>query len=120
MKKCGIHDHNRMADSQEFIYKNEKKDIKKQNVEHFQEQLMEMIAVFVVADRGRSEMLKKIIELPMYEAVMNLTFGNQVRAAKILGIARGTLRHKLVEYFGTTNVGGRYYLHTQKKEANSE
>ena len=48
------------------------------------------------------------IESAMYEAVMKFTRGNQVRAAKVLGVSRGTLRTKLKQHFGTTHVGRPY------------
>lgn len=38
------------------------------------------------------------VELPLLESVMNYTKQNQVRSAKALGIARGTLRTKLKKY----------------------
>lgn len=38
------------------------------------------------------------VELPLFQAVMDYSDGNQSRAATILGINRGTLRKKLREY----------------------
>jgi Fis family transcriptional regulator len=38
------------------------------------------------------------VEEPLFRAVMEYTDGNQVRAASMLGINRGTLRKKLREY----------------------
>lgn len=38
------------------------------------------------------------VEEPLFQAVMRHTEGNQVRAAEILGINRGTLRRKLQSY----------------------
>ena len=54
------------------------------------------------------------IESAMYESAMKFTKGNQVQAAKVLGVARGTLRTKLKQYFGTTQVGGLYHKYTIK------
>ncbi len=54
------------------------------------------------------------VEAAMYEAAMKFTKGNQVQAAKVLGVARGTLRTKLKQYFGTTQVGGLYHKYTVK------
>ena len=47
------------------------------------------------------------VEAAVYEAVMYFTRGNQSRAARIMGVSRGTLRTKLKQYFSTTHVG--YY-----------
>lgn len=40
------------------------------------------------------------VEVPLIKAVMDFTKDNQSRTARILGISRGTLRSKLVQYFG--------------------
>ena len=45
------------------------------------------------------------VEVPLFEAIMRYTRGNQSKAARLLGISRGTLRKKLAEYFETTHVG---------------
>lgn len=50
------------------------------------------------------------VEAAMYEGIMKFTKGNQSRAAKLLGVSRGTLRTKLMTYFGTTHVGGVYRI----------
>lgn len=41
------------------------------------------------------------VEPPLLKAVMEKRRGNQLQAAKILGISRGTIRKKLEQYFGT-------------------
>ena len=41
------------------------------------------------------------IEPPLLQAVMEKRRGNQLQAAKMLGISRGTIRKKLLRYFGT-------------------
>lgn len=38
------------------------------------------------------------VEVPLLEAVLSYTGGNQTQAAEVLGINRGTLRKKLKEY----------------------
>lgn len=47
------------------------------------------------------------VEQPLLEAVMSQTKYNQVRAAKMLGISRGTLRKKLKQHFDDKYVGTR-------------
>jgi len=44
------------------------------------------------------ELVMREVEEPLFRAVMEYTEGNQVRAASVLGINRGTLRKKLREY----------------------
>ena len=39
----------------------------------------------------------KLVELPMLQKVLSLTNHNQVQAAKMIGISRGTLRKKVKE-----------------------
>ena len=41
------------------------------------------------------DMVLEQVELPLLQRVMEFTGGNQSRAAKLLGISRGTLRKKL-------------------------
>lgn len=43
-------------------------------------------------------MVQEEVEIPLFEAVMAYTRGNQCKAADILGISRGTLRKKLKIY----------------------
>ena len=47
------------------------------------------------------------IEPPLLNAVMEKNKYNQVRAAKMLGISRGTLRKKLVDHFDDKYCGTR-------------
>ena len=44
------------------------------------------------------ELLMSEVELPLIQTTMEYTGGNQSRAAKILGINRGTFRKKLAHY----------------------
>ncbi len=41
-----------------------------------------------------------VIEPPMLDAIMVFTRYNQSKAAKCLGLSRGTLRRKLIQHFG--------------------
>jgi Fis family transcriptional regulator, factor for inversion stimulation protein len=43
-------------------------------------------------------MVLKEIESPLFKAVLKYTKDNQIKAAAILGISRGTLRKKLKQY----------------------
>ena len=47
---------------------------------------------------GLHRMVLGEVEVPLLEAVLRHTDGNQSRAAEVLGINRGTLRKKLKEY----------------------
>ncbi|MDH5432527.1 MAG: DNA-binding transcriptional regulator Fis [Gammaproteobacteria bacterium] len=44
------------------------------------------------------EMVLAEVEAPLMESIMDYTNGNQTRAAKVLGLNRGTLRKKLKIY----------------------
>ncbi len=44
------------------------------------------------------QMVLAEIEHPLLESVMRYTGGNQTRAARVLGLNRGTLRKKLKQY----------------------
>lgn len=50
---------------------------------------------------GLYDMILAEVEPPLLQAVMEKRRGNQLQAAKILGISRGTIRKKLQRYFGT-------------------
>jgi Fis family transcriptional regulator, factor for inversion stimulation protein len=54
---------------------------------------------------GVHNLVLEEVESALYEAVMKHTRGNQSRAAKLMGVSRGTLRTKLKYYFNTTHVG---------------
>jgi len=47
------------------------------------------------------------IEGALFRSVMELTRYNQSKAARVLGISRGTLRTKLKYYFDDEFIGGR-------------
>ncbi|MBS0357937.1 MAG: Fis family transcriptional regulator [Proteobacteria bacterium] len=54
---------------------------------------------------GLHNLVLEEVESALYEAIMKFVRGNQSRAARLLGVSRGTLRTKLKQYFGTTHVG---------------
>ena len=47
------------------------------------------------------------IEAPLFRTVMEMTRYNQSKAARILGVSRGTLRTKLKRYFDDEFIGTR-------------
>ena len=47
---------------------------------------------------GLYQLVLREVEEPLFRSVMDYTDGNQMRAAEILGINRGTLRRKLEDY----------------------
>ena len=47
---------------------------------------------------GLYQLVLREVEEPLFRSVMLYTEGNQLRAAEILGINRGTLRRKLEDY----------------------
>jgi Fis family transcriptional regulator, factor for inversion stimulation protein len=51
------------------------------------------------------EMVLEEIEAPLLESVMHFTRGNQSKAARLLGLSRGTLRTKLRQYFDSRKPG---------------
>ena len=44
------------------------------------------------------ELVMNEVEVPLLETVLRHTHGNQSKAAKVLGMSRGTLRKKLKQY----------------------
>ena len=50
------------------------------------------------AASGLYQMVLSEVEQPLIEAVLRQVGSNQTRAARVLGISRGTLRKKLVKY----------------------
>ncbi len=53
------------------------------------------------------QMVIEQIQPPLFKAVMERYKYNQNRAAKVLGISRGTLRRLLIKYFDDHYVGSR-------------
>ena len=65
-----------------------------------------LVSRFLVENKGKSiddlyDMILSEVEPPLLQAVMEKRRGNQLQAAKMLGISRGTIRKKLQRYFGT-------------------
>ena len=59
------------------------------------------------ADLNLYELVLEEIEGPLFRTVMELTRYNQSKAARVLGVSRGTLRTKLKRYFDDEFIGTR-------------
>jgi len=53
------------------------------------------------------QLIMEEIEAPLFRSVMELTRYNQSKAARVLGVSRGTLRTKLKYYFEDEFIGTR-------------
>lgn len=65
-----------------------------------------LVSRFLAENKGKGiddlyDMILSEVEPPLLQAVMEKLRGNQLQAAKMLGISRGTIRKKLQRYFGT-------------------
>ncbi len=49
------------------------------------------------------------IESPLFRTVMEMTRYNQSKAARVLGVSRGTLRKKIKRYFDDEFIGTREF-----------
>ena len=78
-----------------------------QDKEHgLQELVYGLVTRFLAENKNKSindlyDMILCEVEPPILQAVMEKRRGNQLQAAKMLGISRGTIRKKLQRYFGT-------------------
>lgn len=71
-----------------------------------QDLVYQLVNRFLVENKNKPvhdlyDMILSEVEPPLLQAVMERRRGNQLQAAKILGISRGTIRKKLQRYFGT-------------------
>lgn len=55
------------------------------------------------------QLIVEEIEAPLFRTVMELTRYNQSKAARVLGVSRGTLRTKLKRYFDDEFIGTREF-----------
>lgn len=74
--------------------------------QNLQEIIYNLVNRFLAENKGNTidnlyDMILQEIEPPLLQAVMEKKRGNQLQAAKLLGISRGTIRKKLQRYFGT-------------------
>ncbi|NBX84142.1 MAG: Fis family transcriptional regulator [Gammaproteobacteria bacterium] len=71
-----------------------------------QELVYNLVSRFLAENKNKNiqdlyDMILSEVEPPLLQAVMEKRRGNQLQAAKLLGISRGTIRKKLLRYFGT-------------------
>ncbi len=71
-----------------------------------QDLVYDLVSKFLAENKNKSitdlyDMILCEVEPPLLQAVMEKRRGNQLQAAKMLGISRGTIRKKLLRYFGT-------------------
>ena len=71
-----------------------------------QDLVYNLVSRFLVVNKAKNiddlyDMILAEVEPPLLQAVMEKRRGNQLQAAKMLGISRGTIRKKLHRYFGT-------------------
>ena len=59
------------------------------------------------ADLNLYELIMEEVEAPLFRTVMEMTRYNQSKAARVLGVSRGTLRTKLKHYFDDEFIGTR-------------
>ena len=60
-----------------------------------------LVAELIFADKNREDIYEKIsikFERPLFKEAIRLAAGNQIKAAKLLGINRNTLRKKLIAF----------------------
>ena len=58
-------------------------------------------------DLNLYQLVVEEIEAPLFRTVMEMTRYNQSKAARVLGVSRGTLRTKLKRYFDDEFIGTR-------------
>ena len=71
-----------------------------------QELVYNLVTKFLAENKSKNiddlyDMILCEVEPPLLQVVMEKRRGNQLQAAKMLGISRGTIRKKLQRYFGT-------------------
>jgi Fis family transcriptional regulator len=71
-----------------------------------QDLVYSLVGRFLSENKSKSivdlyDMILSEVEPPLLQAVMEARRGNQLQAARMLGMSRGTIRKKLQRYFGT-------------------
>jgi Fis family transcriptional regulator len=80
--------------------------LKQEQGQGLQDLVYNLVTRFLAENKSKSisdlyDMILSEVEPPLLQAVMEKRRGNQLQAAKMLGISRGTIRKKLQRYFGT-------------------
>ena len=88
-----------------------------QDVQHYNEALSQQVIGAVKgylnavnnkdANLNLYQLIVEEVEAPLFRTVMELTRYNQSKAARVLGVSRGTLRTKLKRYFDDEFIGTR-------------
>ena len=84
-----------------------------QNTEALSQQVITAVKGYLNVIGKRSgnlnlyQLILEEVEAPLFRTVMELSRYNQSRAARILGVSRGTLRTKLKRYFDDEFIGTR-------------
>lgn len=88
-----------------------------QNIENNNEVLSEHIVgavkKYLTAPQSKNtnlnlyQLIVEEVEAPLFRTVMEMTRYNQSKAARVLGVSRGTLRTKLKRYFDDEFIGTR-------------
>lgn len=81
--------------------------------ESLSSQVVESVKAYLSASQNKNinlnlyELIIEEIEAPLFRTVMEMTRYNQSKAARVLGVSRGTLRTKLKRYFDDEFIGTR-------------
>ena len=76
-------------------------------------QVVATVKAYLNVSKGKNaslnlyELIIEEIEAPLFRTVMEMTRYNQSKAARVLGVSRGTLRTKLKRYFDDEFIGTR-------------
>ena len=85
----------------------------KQNNEALSEQVVGAVKGYLTTMNTKDsnlnlyQLIVEEIEAPLFRTVMEMTRYNQSKAARVLGVSRGTLRTKLKRYFDDEFIGTR-------------
>jgi len=85
----------------------------KQASEALSQQVIHAVKNFLGSTNNKSaslnlyELILEEVEAPLFRTVMEMTRYNQSKAARVLGVSRGTLRTKLKHYFDDEFIGTR-------------